>query len=140
MKWRCGAWGGEQRCMLAPGHQGAHQSVLMADGQVGLVTWLSPEITWLPQESGAGVPHDAGAAQSPSEPAPEPVVYTEATIELPPRRSYGRHSDLAGRARTRRTLNNPYAALDEGIHTNWDLFGHEIVRLPTLDEIEMEMR
>jgi hypothetical protein len=124
--------------MLAPGHSGVHQSVVMADGQVGLVTWLSPEITWLPQESGAaGVSApspttSASAAALTARAAPEPVVYAEATITIEPGRG-----DIVGRKRTRALLNEPYAALDEGIHMSWDLSGHEIERLPMLDE-EME--
>lgn len=44
--------------------------------------------------------------------------------------------DLVGRRQTRETSHNLYAGTGDGVHTSWNLFGHEILPLPTLDELE----
>lgn len=36
----------------------------------------------------------------------------------------------------KRTIGNLYAALNDGVHTSWDVCGREVI-LPTLDEQEM---
>jgi hypothetical protein len=111
--------------MLAPGHKGQHQSVLMLDGEVGFIHW--------------GLP-----------PAPEPEVAPEVpvAIEAPPARGISPplpppagipYRSMQGRCRRRAEVANPYAAFDEGIHFNWDIHGHEVLPLPTLDEIERKM-
>ena len=126
MRWRCNSRSGPIRCMFAPGHAGDHGALTAVFGTQGMFYWANVEEL---------IEEVYPEVEIVAEVIPEPK-----TIELPPSGNraevYAGRSDLAGRRPTRKTLNNPYAALDEGVHINWGLFGHEIPPYPTLDELE----
>lgn len=129
MSFRCGERSGRLRCSLGPQHTGMHAALIRLDGDIGIVNWGLNE--------------------------PEPVVEPPVVIEQevgqeswarqqmaahdrvsPPQEPIYRTMGFAGVRPTRDTLRNLYAGFDEGVHTCWGMFGHEVMPLPTLDEIE----
>ena len=128
MRWRCGVQGAHLRCQLSPFHQGMHAATILLDGEIAIVNWGMAD-----EEPPPDVVEIEPAAVATLE-----QVVIDAIPSYPTRAKKAR--DWEGRRRERQWLDNLYAAAEEGIHTNWDLYGHEILRLPTLDELEMEMR
>lgn len=125
MRWRCGEPSGRLRCMLGPQHIGMHSALIQLDGEVGIVSWGMNE----PE------PELPAIEELVEEVYPEKQIVRE--VAPPIREQWGTNTlGFAGKRRTKATINNPYAAFDEGVHTNWDVFGHEILPLPTLDEID----
>ena len=142
MSWRCRNRSDDGlACMLRPGHPLDHQAVALVRGHVALIWWKNDrgDVVFDAEgqvvhsgESGVGIARDAGPTPSSAELAPEP---TFELVEYPPRdRNHGR--DIVGRHQTRETSRNLYAGTGDGIHTNWNMYGHEILPLPTLDELE----
>jgi hypothetical protein len=104
-----------------------HSALITLDNEVGIVSWgmNKPE----PE------PEPPALVELVQEVYPEKEIVRE--IAPPIRAEWGTKTlGFAGKRRTNKTLKNLYAAFDEGVHTNWDVFGHEIEPLPTLDDIE----
>jgi hypothetical protein len=107
--------------MLRPGHPGPHQAAIYDGSVLGLVTWDD--------------------AQKPEEPEVQPEPELDFIVEVPAPSYQVFHTPVMRghvkpRRRTRKTINNLYAAYDEGIHFSWDITGHEILPHPTLDQLD----
>lgn len=128
MSFRCGERSGRLRCSLGPQHTGMHAALIRLDDEIGIVNWglNEPE----PVAEAAVVIEELATERKDSV-----VPERKERVPLPPEAIY-RTMGFAGVRPTRDTLRNLYAGFDEGVHTSWGMFGHEVMPLPTLDEIE----
>ena len=135
MRWRCPE-SDRLYCVLGPGHPGPHIGAVRWEGRTEFVTWSSigpcpePEPEMMPVEQiepdsmAALVEVELGMVIAPEPPRyPKSKLYTTAHTR-----------GFKGLRRTRENLDKMYAAPDEGIHISWDIHGHEILPLPTMDE------
>lgn len=125
MSFRCGERSGRLRCSLGPQHTGMHAALIRLDGEIGIVNW------GLNDPGPEAIVEPPVVIQQQEETAAERIELEKQVVF-----ERRRMMTFAGVRPTRDTLRNLYAGSDEGVHTSWGMFGHEVMPLPTLDEIE----